>query len=83
MACGGDAAQCQSDLTEMVFPLTFEQIERQVNMCASLLREMIVSYHVAEKEVQNAWFALLDAVVSRHSPCLFCPKCAHVSLTCE
>ena len=56
--------QQQSVSHEVVFPRTFEEIERQVNKCASLLREMIVTHHVTEKEVQNAWFALLDAVVT-------------------
>ena len=46
-------------------PLTFAKIETIVNKCAKLLREMIATYHVSERHVQDAWFSLLDAVVRR------------------
>ena len=45
-------------------PVTFVDIESVVNKCAKLLREMIATYHVNEKYVQDSWFSLLDAVVS-------------------
>ena len=46
-------------------PLTFEKVKHMVEKCAKLLREMIATYHVEEKHVQDSWFSLLDTVVSQ------------------